>query len=162
MRPLDAAAKRELRALRHDVRELRHVWHGEVMHALGELREPQPVDRVTARMPWIKAKHAAMQDGLRESVGRVALVEFLLRLEDLLAVASDEAEPFLRVLPEKLSALGELGELLETKAATIGFDALRAQPYVEAVREVVRVYRESVGVVLVPESSVRALPEHSP
>lgn len=100
-----------------------------------------------------------MHDGVREAVGRVALMEFSLRLEHLLAVASDEAEPFLRVLPDELNAWDELGDLLQTKARTIGFEEMTAQPYVEAVREVVRVYRGGVDGVLAPEPSAPLLLE---
>ena len=87
-------------------------------------------------------------------------MEFSLRLEHLLAVASDEAEPFLRVLPDELGAWDELTDLLQAKAGTIGFEELTAQPHVEAVREVVRVYRGGVDGVLAPEVGVRALPKH--
>jgi hypothetical protein len=78
------------------------------------------------------------------AAGSVALMESSLRLEHLLAVGSDETEPFLRVLPDELNAWDELGDLLETKARTIGFEEITAQPYVEAIREVVRVYRLGV------------------
>ena len=141
MAPLNAAAVAELRGLRHEVRELRYVWRGEVMHALHVLRDPPSLSRVRVHLPGTRARHGAMHDGLREAVGRVALMEFSLRLEHLLAVAGDEVEPFLKVLPDELDAWDELADILQAKARTIGFEELSAQPYVEAVREVVRVYR---------------------
>ena len=160
--PLDDAVVEELRGLRQEVRELRYVWRGEVVYALGSLRDPPPVSRVNKRMPGTKKRHAAMHEGVRDAVGRVALMEFSLRLEHLLAVASDEAEPFLRVLPDELGAWDELTDLLQAKAGTIGFEELTAQPYVEAVREVVQVYRGGVDGVLAPEVAARVLPEHDP
>ncbi|MFO7589697.1 MAG: hypothetical protein R6X23_02220, partial [Acidimicrobiia bacterium] len=63
------------------------------------------------------------------------------RLEHLLAVASNEAEPFLVVLPDELGAWDDLADLLQAKAQTIKYEELTAEPYVEAVRDVVRVYR---------------------
>ena len=139
--PLDEAAAQELRGIRHDVRELRNVWRGEVMHALAELREPRPPNRVTQHLPGTRARHAALHDGLRDAVGRVAMMEFSLRFEHLLAVASGDAEPFLSVLPDELAAWDELGDLVAAKARSIAFDDLTAQPYVDAVRDVVAVYR---------------------
>ena len=115
------------------------------------------MNRFIARLPGARARHAAMHDGLRETVGRVGLMGLSLRLERLLAVASDEAEPFLCVLPDELSAWDEPSDLLETKAGTIGFEQLSAQPYVEAVREVAQVYRGGVDGVLAPEVAARAL-----
>lgn len=141
MAPLDPAAVEELRGLRHEVRELRYVWRGEVVHALRSLRDPPPVNRMNARFSVTRVRHAAMHDGLREAAGRVAMMEFALRLEHLLAVASNEAEPFLNVLPDELAAWDDMADLLQAKAQTIGYEELTAEPYVEAVREVVRVYR---------------------
>ena len=89
----------------------------------------------------------------------MALTKFSLRLEHVVAAASDEAEPFLRVLPDELSVWDELGDLVETKARMIAFETLTALPYAEAVREVVRVYRRGVDGVLGPEVAVRALPK---
>lgn len=157
--PLGDAVVEQLRGLRQDVRELRYVWRGEVMHALANLRDPPPLSPVNGRLPWIRAKHTAMRDGVRDAVGRVALMEFSLRLEHLLAVASDEAEPFLRVLPDELGAWDELTDLLQAKARTIGYEELTAQPYVDAVREVVQVYRGGVDGVLALEVGVGALAE---
>jgi len=131
------------------------------MHALRELRDPQPVNRVNRHLQWARASHAAMHDGIRAAAGRVALMEFSLRPEHLLALASDEAEPFLRVLPDELSTWDELGDLVETKAGMIAFEELTALPYAEAVREVVRVYRGGVDGVLAPEGPAGALPEGS-
>jgi len=141
MLPLDAAAVEELRGLRHEVRELRYVWRGEVVHALRSLRDPPSVNRMNARFPGTRVRHVAMHDSLREAAGRVAMMEFALRLEHLLAVAGNEAEPFLNVLPDELREWDDMADLLQVKAQTIGFEELTAQPYVEAVREVVRVYR---------------------
>jgi hypothetical protein len=140
MPPLDAAVE-ELRGLRHEVRELRYVWRGEVVHALRSLRDPPPVNRLNARFPGTRVRHVAMHDSLREAAGRVAMMEFALRLEHLLAVASGEAEPFLNVLPDELGAWDDMADLLQAKAQTIGYAELTAEPYVEAVRDVVRVYR---------------------
>jgi hypothetical protein len=117
MAPLDAAAGEELRGLRHEVCELRYVWRGEVVHALRTLRDPPPVNRMNARFPGTRVRHAAMHDGLRE------------------------AEPFLVVLPDELAAWDDMTDLLQAKAQTIGYKELTAEPYIEAVREVVRVYR---------------------
>ena len=147
MRPLDAAAVQELRTIRHDVRELRYVWRGEVMHAVDALRDLRPLNRWNERIPGTKASHAAVRDGLHEAFGRVALMEFALRFEHLLAVASDDSEPFLKVLPDELSAWDELGDRFEAKAGAIAFEDLSAQPYVEAVREVADVYRTGLAVV---------------
>ena len=157
--PLDALGAQELRGLRQEVRELRYVWRAEVMHALERLRDPHPVKRFNARVPWIRASHAVMYDGLREAVGRVALMEFSLRFEHLLAVASDDAEPFLRALPDELNAWDELGDLVDAKARKIGFAELSAEPYVAAVREVVEVYRRGVDGVLASVETADALPE---
>ena len=147
MRPIDAAVMQELRTLRHDVRELRYVWRGGVMHAVAALREARPVNRWNERLPGTKASHAAVRDGLHEAFGRVALMEFALRFEHLLAVASDDAEPFLKVFPDELDAWDELGDRFEAKAGTIAFDDLSARPYVEAVREVAQVYRTGLAIV---------------
>ena len=141
MLPLDAAAIEELRGLRHEVRELRYAWRGEVVHALRALRDPPPVTRVNTYFPNTKTRHGAMHDSLYEAAGRVAMMEFALRLEHLLAVASNEVEPFLNVLPDELAAWDDMADLLQAKAQTIGYEELTAEPYVEAVREVVRVYR---------------------
>ncbi len=159
MLPLDVTVIEQLRELRQEVRELRYVWRGEVMHELRSLRDPRPVKRSNARFPGTKKRHAAMHDGLREAVGRVALMEFSLRLEHLLAVASDEAEPFLRVLPDELGAWDELADLLQAKARTIGYEELTAQPYVEAVREIVSVYRGGVEGGMATAVLAQPLPE---
>ena len=147
MRPIDAAAMQELRTIRHDVRELRFVWLGEVMHAVDALRDPRQVNRWNERLPGTKASHVAVRDGLHEAFGRVALMEFALRFEHLLAVASDDAEPFLKVFSDELDAWDELGDRFEAKAGTIAFEDLSARPYAEAVREVVDVYRTGLAEV---------------
>ena len=118
-----------------------YVWRGEVVHALRSLRDPPPVTRVSAYLPGTRTRHGAMHDSLREAAGRVAMMEFALRLEHLLVVASGEAEPFLNVLPDELGAWDDLADLLQAKAQTIGYEELTAEPYLEALRDVVRVYR---------------------
>lgn len=155
MRPIDDSGRAELRELRHEVRALRYVWRGEVLHALTALRDPPSVNRFNSRLPRTTAKHAAMQEGLRAAAGQVALMEFSLRFEHLLAVAGGDAEPFLRMLPEELDEWDELGAAMAAKASTIGYEALTAQPYVDAVREVAHVYR--VGVEREPEDATAKL-----
>lgn len=147
VRPIDGAVMQELRTIRHDVRELRYVWRGEVMHTVDALRDARPVNGWNARLPGTKASHAAVRDGLHEAFGRVALMEFALRFEHLLAAASGDTEPFLSVFPDELRAWEELGDRFEAKAGTIAFEDLSARPYVEAVREVVGVYRTGLAVV---------------
>jgi hypothetical protein len=142
-----AAAMQELRAIRHDVRELRYVWRGEVMYVLEALRDPRTRNRWNERIPGTRSSHAAVRDGLHEAFGRVALMEFALRFEHLLAVASDDSEPFLKVLPDELDAWSDLGDRFEAKAGSIAFVELPAHAYVEAVREVVDVYRSGLAVV---------------
>lgn len=58
---------------RHEVRELRFVWRGELVHALRTLRDPPPVNRMNTRFPETRVHHAAMHDSLREAAGRVAM-----------------------------------------------------------------------------------------
>jgi hypothetical protein len=151
MQPLEAAGLAELRSVRNELRELRHVWRGEAVHGLRSLRAPPNVTRMNRRFPGVKAKHAAHAAAVRDTVGLVALMEFSLRLEHLVAVAGEDAEPFLRVLPEELDGWEELTDLLQTTAERIQFEDLVALPYVEAVQDVVKVYRERTEPVILAE-----------
>lgn len=151
MQPLDAAGLAELRGVRNELRELRHVWRGEAVHGLRSLRAPPNVTRMNRRFPGVKAKHAAHAAAVRDTVGRVALMEFSLRLEHLVAVAGEDAEPFLRVLPDELDGWEELTDLLHTTAERIQFEDLVALPYVEAVQDVVKVYRERTKPAILAE-----------
>jgi hypothetical protein len=143
MQPLDATSYVELRNLRHEVRELRQVWRGEALHGLASLRDPPLAQGWRRRLPGTRAKHVAIRTGIGQAVGRVVMMEFALRLEHLLAVASEDAETFLQVLADDLGGWEELADLLEARAQAIGFEELRVEPYAGAVREVVRVYREA-------------------
>ncbi|MBA2666600.1 MAG: hypothetical protein H0X64_11365 [Gemmatimonadaceae bacterium] len=157
MQQLDAAGLAELRRVRNELRELRHVWRGESMHRLRSLHALPHVTRVNRLFPRTKAKHAAHNAAVRDVVGLVALMEFSLRLEHLLAVAGDDAEPFLRVLPDELDGWEELTNLLHTTAEMIEYEDLAALPYVEAVKDVVNVYRDRTGTGIFTESAGEAV-----
>jgi hypothetical protein len=70
MKPLDAPTLAELRSLRQEVRELRHVWRGEVVLGLEVLRDPPPANGLRRLLPGPRARHVAVRDGTWSRVGR--------------------------------------------------------------------------------------------
>lgn len=115
---LDAARRMELWRLRGELRQLRATWRLELERHLKQIEDP-------AEASWVKRTFArasadrAITGKLSEGQLQLCLIEYALRLDQTLAVASDSWAGFERSLGDELGDLRRLTELLRSRAALI-------------------------------------------
>ncbi len=116
-------SKTELWRLRGELRELRIQWRRELHHQLGLIDDPNSAAWYQKMFNWIepvdRAPHTAVHGKITEGQLHISLIEYSLRLDHTLAVASGTLPAFESTLAGELAELGAVAELLESKAALI-------------------------------------------
>ena len=135
--PLDAMRCMELWRLRGELRELRAAWRSEFEHHLqqiDDLKDRAWIDRMTTVRLWYDGR---VSREISEGELRIAMIEYSLRLDVILAAASDASDVAGTTLAGELGAIERVGVLLKEKAGFISEErrgaALQMAERIEAV-----------------------------
>ena len=140
--PLHEAQRMEMWRLRGELRELRVVWRREMEHHLLQVENPAEeawLDRMfTSQHSYDQRISGKISGGMLQ----LAMVEYSLRIDRVLAVASDAGTLSEGTLMDELMAIERVGTLLKEKAGFIS-DKKRgsAQPMIEGLGAMVTQYR---------------------
>jgi hypothetical protein len=140
--PLGEAQQMEMWRLRGELRELRAGWRRELEHHLLQIENPAEegwFDRMfTSQHSYDQRISGKISGGMLQ----LAMVEYSLRLDRVLAVASDTWDVSVVTLTDELGAIERLGALLKEKADFIS-DTKRgsARPMIEGLEAMVAQYR---------------------
>jgi hypothetical protein len=139
----------ELWRLRGELRELRLAWRREFDHRLSSIEDPEEAIWFQRMFTSRESSDRTIYDSVREGQAQLALVEYSLRLDHVLAVISGTHNEFERTLADELVELETTTELLKNKANLISgsFPELTVEPMAMAMTEIVDQYRS-----LLPET----------
>jgi hypothetical protein len=158
--PFDEVRRMEVWRLRGEMRQLRATWRGELEHHLTEIKDPSK----DALFDWLITSKSSYDNRITEKISegqlRLMLIEYSLRLDRVLATASDTWDVSSVTLADELAAIDRVGALLKEKAGLIS--ALEhhqesAQPMIEYIETMVRNYGS-----LLPNCDLSAVPSRCP
>src|SRR6185312_5366833 len=144
--PLDEMRRLEVWRLRGELRELRATWRSELEHHLLQIENPAEeawIDRMfTSQSSYDKRITTKISGGQLQ----LMMVEYSLRIDRILAAATDTWGVSERTLIDEITAIERIGTLLRDKAAFIS-DKQRAsaQPMIEGIKSIVTHYRTLIG-----------------
>jgi hypothetical protein len=113
--PLDEVRRMEVWRLRGEMRQLRATWRGELEHRLTEIKDPSK----DAWFNWLITRRGTYDDQITEKISegqlRMMLIEYSLRLDRVLAAASDTWDVSSPTLADELAVINRVGVLLKEK-----------------------------------------------
>jgi hypothetical protein len=145
------AHRLELWRLRGELRQLRSTWRRELQFHLSHIEEP-------AHAGWVERQFNAVvsivvdREGesdrevygkITEGVLQISLIEYAMRLDQILAAGSDTCLAFERTLTDELVEIRSLADLLEAKAGYIRgkHPGLSAEPMLLGLRAMIEHYQ---------------------
>jgi hypothetical protein len=138
----------ELWRLRGELRELRTRWRRELKHHLELVEDPKDGAWYQKMFGWFDAvdriPHKEAHAKITEGQIHVAMIEYSLRLDHALAVASGSVDAFERTLAGELGELDAVSQLLSKKGHRIKYRYrdLSVDPTCAAMEAVVTEYRK--------------------
>jgi hypothetical protein len=152
--PLDEVKRMEMWRLRGEMRQLRATWRGELEHRLTEIKDPSK----DAWFNWLITRRGTYDDQITEKISegqlRLMLIEYSLRLDRVLAIASDTWDVSSLSLADELAVIERVGALLKEKAGLISEPRREStQPMMECIETMVRSY----GSLLQPHHDLSAV-----
>ena len=151
--PTSSEKRWELWRLRGELRELRIRWRRELKHQLGLIEDPNSAAWYQKMFNWIepvdRGAHTAIHGKITEGQLHISLIEYSLRLDQVLAVLSGTIPGFELTLGGELRELESLAELLKDKAGMISrkYPELSVESTHEGLFAIAREYRK-----LLPET----------
>jgi hypothetical protein len=143
-RPLGEAQRTELWRLRGELLELRAIWRRELEHNLLKIEDP-------AQAAWLKRMFTPQSSSdkriageISEGMLQVAMVEYTLRIDRVMALASDTWDMSAVTVADELSALESVGNLLNEKSRFIAAQEKKLaseKPMVDGLGAIVKQYR---------------------
>jgi len=134
----------ELWRLRGELRELRCSWRRELQHHLNLIDDPREAGwfkRMFSRQRTIDRKiHGQITEGQLQ----LGLIEYSLRLDQVLAIVGGTVSQFESTLADELVELDRVARLLREKANLISgkYPELSVEPIADGMRRLIRQYRE--------------------
>jgi hypothetical protein len=115
--------RRELWRLRGELRELRIRWRRELKHQLDLIEDPNSAAWYKKMFNWIepvdRGPHTTIHEKITEGQLHISLIEYSMRLDQVLAVSSRTIREFELTLAGELGELESLAQLLKAKADMI-------------------------------------------
>jgi len=140
--------KTELWRLRGELRELRIRWRRELDHQLQLIDDPESAAWYSKMFRFIepvdRAPNTKVHGKITEGQLHISLIEYSLRLDHTLAVASGTLPAFESTLYGELSDLSRVAEKLEVKAALISkkYPDLSVDATTRGLAEVIKQYEK--------------------
>ena len=142
--PLDEVRRMEVWRLRGEMRQLRATWRGELEHHLTKIKDPSK----DAWPVWLFTTRGNYDNQITEKISegqlRLMLIEYSLRLDRVLAAASETWDLSSVTLADELVAIEHVGASLKEKAGLIAelkHHQKFAQPMIEYIETTVKNYR---------------------
>ena len=121
--PMSPEKRWELWRLRGELRELRIRWRRELRHQLGLIEDPNSAAWYQKMFNWIepvdRGPHSQIHGKITEGQLHISLIEYSIRVDQALAVASGTVPEFEVTLAWELAELESLAELLKAKGELI-------------------------------------------
>ena len=153
--PMSPEKSWELWRLRGELRELRIRWRRELRHQLGLIEDPNSAGWYRKMFNWIESvdrgPHSEVHGKITEGQLHISLIEYSIRLDQALAVASGTVPEFEVTLAGELAELESLAELLKSKGDLISkkYPELSVESTQKGLSAIVQEYRK-----LLPGESV--------
>lgn len=146
LQPLGELQRIEIWRLRGELRELRITWRRELEHHLQQIENP-------AEEAWISRMFTFQIDIDKRIGGKIsgamiqlAMVEYSLRIDRVLASATEGWDVSERTLADELAAIERVGALLKEKSTFISEKRRgSAQPMIDGIAAIVSHYRDTFG-----------------
>lgn len=162
-RKIDVHRMFEMWRLRGELRELRSVWRQEFKTKLEKIEDP-------ANNGWFSQMFSSqwsvdqrVNSGISAAEAEIALIDYSMRLDHVLAVGSDTIEEFQDSQESELEQLDQVCDLLQKKAGYISgrYPKLSVQPVVETLSGLVAAYRDALPCTIptVPELAAACSPD---
>jgi hypothetical protein len=121
---------------------LRATWRRELEHHLVKITNPADAAWFDRTFTRTSSSDKSIVGKISDNTEQVMMVEYSLRLDRVLAAASDTWEVSENTLTDELTAISAVGALLKEKAAFISPDRHRlAMPMIEGIEAIVTCYR---------------------
>lgn len=113
--PLDHDRQQELRQIRSQLLKLRIVWRKEAIHNLSQLKDPRNVGWLNTIFSGQEARDQHVIKAVLDEVGRFTLIDYTLRLDYTLGLASETWTESKYTIEAELVELTKLSTLLGEK-----------------------------------------------
>ncbi len=163
--PLDDIRRMEVWRLRGELRELRISWRREIEYHLKQIENPKDaawIDRVFTLQSSSDHKISGKISG---GMAQLAMVEYSLRIDRILAAASDTWTESEVTVIDELNALERVGELLREKASFISQERRgEVEPVIKGIGQIVSQHRALVwarpdAAVIEGDAEVNPVPQ---
>jgi len=149
----------ELWRLRGELRELRCTWRHELQYHLNLIEDPDSAPWLKRMFPRQKSIDINIHTKITDGQLQAGLIEYSLRLDQVLAVGSGTVPEFEVTLSGELQELEMVASLLQSKAGLISgkYKELSVEPMAKAMTAMVEQYRRLLpndsgsGPALLPE-----------
>ncbi len=151
----------ELWHLRQEIRQLRYTWRGEIQHHLMLIENPKEAGWLKRWFTPKKSSDRRIHEKITEGQLQMGLIEYSMRLDQVLAVGSGTVSEYEGSLADELYEIDAVRELLESKSKLIsGKDPdLSVEPVVKAMSAIVEQYRDLLPDEFTSRVERTALPE---
>jgi len=142
-RPLDESAKVELWQLRRELMRLRSAWRQELTMKLSNIDDPDSAPVLKRWFSRTKTADRRVAGAVSGGEMEIAYIEYSLRLELTLAMASGTVATFVKAtLPVALADLQEVRELLQEKAKYISgkYPEFEVSPTLRLLSDILETY----------------------
>ena len=149
--PLSETHGTELWRLRGELRELRTIWRRELEHHLLQIENPAAEAWLDRMFTSQNSYDRRITGGISSGMLQLAMVEYSLRIDRVLAVASDTWDISAGTLSDELVAIERVGELLKERAGFISEKQRgSAQPMIEGLDAMVTQYPGVIWIIRSP------------
>lgn len=158
--PINEVRQMELRKMRRELRELRAALRREWQARLGQIPvNTSKFDDLIDMAPFFGNmrqvnRQNQVKAALDETVAYPLLLEFIWRLDLVLAIASQSEEGFSLSLGDELSQIEQSFRLMEEKAEAVNLE----YPFLAQYRELLDCYRALQSTLLTTSEETRSLP----
>jgi len=151
----------ELWRLRGELRELRYTWRREMQHHLMLIEDPKEAGWLKRMFTRQKSVDGRIHEKITEGQLQMGLIEYSMRLDQVLAVGSGTVSEYEGTLADELKELDAVREQLESKSKLISgkYPDLSVKPVVKAMSSIVEQYRKLLPDEPISRVERTSLPE---
>ncbi len=134
--PLDDLRRLELMRLRGELRQLRSTWRRELIYHLDLIENPEQAGWLERTFTSRVTNDRTVHGKISEVQIQLALIEYSMRLDQVLAVGSNSLDGFERSLADELVEIRSLSDLFREKANFIsvrGKNEYSVEPMIAAL-----------------------------
>jgi hypothetical protein len=163
---IDEAKRLEMWRLRGELRQLRSTWRRELQFHLSHIEEPVNANWLERQFNAVVSivvdrtgeAHRRVHGKITEGQLHLSLIEYAMRLDEVLAVGSDTLPGFERSLADELVEICTVADLLEAKAGYITSKkgSLSVEPMLTGMRAMIEHYEAILPEGITATGQIRA------